>query len=152
MADLHFIKSSAGLLPADETAKAWFEKLRSGVPVLAKVTVPRNPRFHRKFFAMLHVAYDNHDWPTIQTQHGPARCTFEQFRKYVTVKAGFFEMGATPQGKPRAEAKSIKFGKMDEAEFEQVYSAVLDVILMEFLANWTDKDMERAVEAMLGFA
>jgi len=152
MAELAFIKSSAGLIPTDEAGKAWFEKLRHGVRVVAKVTVPRNAKFHRKFFAMLHVAYDNYDWPTIETQHGPAQCTFEQFREYVTVKAGFFEMGATPEGQPRAKAKSIKFGKMDEAEFESLYSAVLDVILQRFLDKWKTADMERAVQAMLEFS
>lgn len=152
MAELSLIKSSVGLLPADADGKAWVAKLRYGVTVIAKVTVPRNPRFNRKFFAMLHVAYDNHDWPTIETQHGPAQCTFGQFRRYVTIKAGFFDMGATPQGTPRAEAKSIKFGSMDEAEFEQLYSAVLDVILAEFLSNWTTGDMDNAVNQMLSFA
>ena len=136
----------------DKAGKKWFEKQWHGVTVIAKVSLPRNPRFNRKFFAMLHTAFDNHEWPTIETQHGPAQCTFEQFRSYVTIKAGFFEMGATPQGSPRAEAKSIKFARMDEAEFEQVYSAVLNVILAEFLTNWSDGDMETAIENMLGFA
>jgi len=130
----------------------WFGKLRYGIIISANMRVMRNPNFHRKFFAMLHVAYDNHDWPTIDTQYGPAQCTFDQFRKYVTIKAGFFTMGATPQGNPRAEAKSIAFGKMDEAEFEQVYSAVLDVILAEFLTNWKRCDMDNAISAMLVFA
>ena len=152
MAEFAFIRSSVGLLPTDPAGKEWLEKLRHGVRVVAKVTVPRNAKFHRKFFAMLHVAYDNYDWPMIETQHGPARCIFEQFREYVTIKAGYFELGATPKGEPRAKAKSIAFGKMDEAEFERLYSAVLDVILMEFLSNWTERDMERAVEEMLKFA
>ena len=152
MADLSFIKSDVGLVPADEWAQEWFQKLRRGVTVAAKVRVPRNQRFHRKFFAMLNVAYENHDWPEIQTQFGPARCSFDQFRKYVTIKAGFFTMGATPTGEPRAEAKSISFTKMDEAEFERVYSEVLNVILREFLTNWKYGDMENAVNQMMTFA
>ena len=152
MPDLHFIKASVGLIPADETARTWFDKQRSGAGINAKVSVPRNPKFSRKFFAMLHTAYDNHEWPEIETQYGLARTTFDQFRAYVTVKAGYFTMGATPQGHPRAVPKSIAFANMGEDEFSQLYSDVLDVIIAEFLDNWTTGDMERAVEQMLGFA
>lgn len=152
MAELEFIRSSAGLLPVSEAGKAWLEKLRYGVRVLANVVVPRNPKFHAKFFAMLHVAFDNHDWPEVDTPFGPARCSFDTFRNDVTVMAGFHEVTVNTRGECRRKAKSIKFGSMDEAEFEQLYSAVLDVILQRFLANWTTGDMENAVNAMLEFA
>lgn len=152
MADLSFIKSSAGLIPFDPDAQAWFEKTKMGAIVHGKMVVPVNGKFRRKFFVMLRCAYDNHDWPMIATQWGEAQTSFEVFREYVTIKAGHFVMDATPQGKPRAKAKSIKFAKMKDAEFEAVYSSVLDVILMEFLSNWKRGDMDNAVNQMLSFA
>jgi hypothetical protein len=152
MAEHTFFKSPAGLIPADPTTQEWFAKLKMGGMVHGKLTMPRNVKFLRKFYVMLHTAYDNHDWPMIETQWGPAQCSFEQFRKYVIIKAGHFDMDATPQGKPRAVAASVSFANMDDAEFAEVYSSVLNVILMEFLDNWTDADMERAIEQILGFA
>lgn len=152
MADLAFRIVDGGMWPADPMAAEWMQARKRNDTIRAKVSVMRNGRFHRKFFAMLNVAYDNYDWPDIETQFGSARCTFEQFREYVTIKAGHFVIGATPKGKPRAEAKSISWAKMDEAEFGQLYSEVLDVILQEFLSNWTAADMEQAVNKMMTFA
>lgn len=152
MADIHLTRTPAGLVPSDAMASEWFAKVPFGKPVNATVRLPRNGKFHRKFFAMLNVAYSNHDWPDIDSQFGKVRTSFEMFREYVTVKAGFYEADLTPQGHIRARAKSISFGKMDDEEFERLYSGVLDVILQEFLTNWTTGDMDHAVNVMLGYA
>lgn len=152
MADLHLTKTPAGLVPSDAMAAEWFAKVPIGKPVNATVRLPRNGKFHRKFFAMLNAAYANHDWPDVQSQFGPVKTSFEMFREYVTVKAGHYEMDMTPQGAIRARAKSINFAKMDDDEFQRLYSDVLDVILAEFLTNWSSGDMDQAVNVMLGFA
>lgn len=152
MADLHLTKTPAGLVPSDAMAAEWFGKVKMGGAVNATVRQPRNGKFHRKFFAMLNSAYANHDWPDIQSQFGPVRTSFEMFREYVTVKAGHYEADLTPYGHIRARAKSINFAKMGEDEFERLYSDVLDVILSEFLTNWTTGDMDHAVNVMLGYA
>lgn len=152
MADLSFMRTPAGLVPADTRAAEWFGKVRMGQPVTASVRLPRNGKFHRKFFAMLDVAYSNHDWPEIETKFGRVRTSLEMFRRYVIVKAGHYEADMTPHGEIRVVPKSIAWAKMDEAEFSQLYSDVLDVILAEFLTNWSDGDMERAVQMMMGFA
>lgn len=141
-----------GLVPADTAASEWFAKVKMGQPVTATVRLPRNGKFHRKFFAMLDVAYSNHDWPEIETKFGKVRTSAEMFRKYVIVKAGHYEADLTPHGEPRVVPKSIAWAKMDEAEFSRLYSDVLDVILNEFLTNWTSGDMDRAVNMMMGFA
>jgi len=133
-------------MPADEVCKAWFYKIKSGSTVKANVVILKNYKFRNKFFAMLHVAFDNHDWPEIETPYGPARTSFESFRAYVTVKSGHYETDVTPEGNFRPRPKSIAFANMEEAEFAQVYSDVLDVILAKFLTGWKEEDMARAVE------
>lgn len=152
MADIHLIKTPAGLAPSDAIAAEWFNKVPIGKPVNAIVRLPRNGKFHRKFFAMLNAAYVNHDWPDVQSQFGPVKTSFEMFREYVTVKSGHYDMDLTPTGEIRARAKSINFAKMDDEEFSRLYSDVLDVILAEFLTNWSERDMDQAVNVMLGFA
>ena len=152
MPEIKMIKGPAGLLPFDEAAADWFDKIKIGQAVNGKFTLPRNEKFHRKFFAMLNVAFANHEWPEVQTKWGKAKCNFELFRKYVTVKAGHYQAALTPNGEVRAEPQSISWAKMDEDEFAKLYSDVLNVILLEFLDNWTDQDMEQAIERMLRFA
>lgn len=151
MADLSFMRTPAGLVPADQRAADWFGKVKMGQPVTATVRVPRNGKFHRKFFAMLDVAYSNHEWPEMQTKWGMVKTSPDMFRRYATVKAGHYEADITPHGEIRVVPKSISWAKMDEAEFGQLYSDVLDVILAEFLTNWKSGDMETAVNAMMGF-
>lgn len=147
------MKGLGGLIPADADAKEWLEGARAGKVMKAEIRMMRNGGFHRKFFCMLECAYDNHDWPEIETQWGPAKCTYDQFRKYITVKCGYFDMVVTPQGNVRAEAKSISFAKMDQPEFEKLYNDALNFILAEYLApkGWTAEDMNNAVNQMLSF-
>ena len=146
-----FIKSSVGLVPADHAAEEWFHKIKPGRPVDVTVTLPRNKGFHRKFFVMLNMAYQNYDWPDIQTAHGPSKCTYDKFREHVTIKSGHWKYEVTPEGKVVEVADSIAFDKMEQDEFERLYSDVLDVILMNFLTNWTRGDMEYAVNQMMTF-
>lgn len=146
MADLSFIRGSNGLVPDGDEAAAWFSKAKPGARVVAKVTLPRNSRFHRKFFAMLNVAYANWDSPEIETPYGTARCSDDAFRNDVIVLAGHHELRCNTRGEWRLKAKSIKWASMDEAEFQKLYSDVVDVILAKFLTNWTGDDMDRAVE------
>ena len=152
MPNLDFTKTHAGLIPANEKASEWFHKQKSGSPINILVSSPRNAGFHRKFFAMLNIAYENHEWPEIDTKYGKAKCSFEMFRSYVTVKAGHYTVELTPSGEVRATPKSISFGNMEQEEFEQLYSDVLDLILREFLTGWSDDDLKNAVNQMLAFA
>ena len=152
MADLGFIRGQNGLIPDGEDAGEWFAKVKSGARVVAKVTVPRNGKFHRKFFAMLKVAYDNWDKPTIETPLGPAMCSIDAFRNDVIVLAGHHELRINTKGEARLKAKSISWAQMDEDEFQHLYSAAVDVILARFLTGWSGDDMEKAVENfILGF-
>lgn len=154
MPDLNLIRTVSGFVPEGVDPLPWLEKIKAGETVPATIKLKRNSGFHRKFFAMLKVAYDNYEWPEIETQWGKARCSYDMFRKYVIVKAGHYTVDLTPKGEVRAEPKSISFAKMDQAEFEQLYSDVLDVILAEFLGpiGWDADQMENAVNRMMNFA
>jgi hypothetical protein len=152
MPKLGFTKTKEGLVPSSQDSLDWFDSVENGADVDVTVTIPRNKKFHNKFFVMLRVAYDNREWPEVKTQYGMARCSFELFRKYVTVKAGYYTPELTPRGEVRVTAKSISWANMKQEEFDQLYSDALDVILAEFLSNWTRKDMNEAVAQMLSFA
>jgi len=54
--------------------------------------------------------------------------SFEAFRKWATIEAGFFDEYVLPDNTRRREARSISFAKMDESEFHEVYKAVFGVL------------------------
>lgn len=150
--DIHLTRTSHGLVPSTDEAAEKLQSIKLGTAVNAKISRPRNGKFHRKFFSMLDVAYQNHEWPEVQTQWGKAKCNRDLFRKYVIVRAGHYEPALTPTGEVRAEPKSISWANMDQEEFNRLYNDVLNVILAEFLTNWKHHDVEKAVDILLGYA
>ena len=107
-------------------------KLRLGVEYECEIKNPRNYRFLKKFFALLNVGYENSqlDMP------------FDSYRKYVTMKAGFFKAYTTPRG-TFYDAESIAFSAMSQDQFEDVYSRVLDVIIKDL--GCTGEDIEEQI-------
>jgi hypothetical protein len=102
------------LIPVDKDQSALLEKLPLGSWVTIKVTQDRNPKFHRKYFAMLNATFDMQD----------EYSTLEDFRKVVTVGAGhcdFIPIKRKDGTDVIAVPKSISFENMDELEFQQVY-------------------------------
>ncbi|KKF35955.1 DUF1367 family protein [Erwinia tracheiphila] len=70
--------------------------------------------------------------------------SFESFRKWAIVEAGFYDTFILPGNTVRREAKSISFANMSEAEFFQVYKAVFNVlwntILFKKFRNYQEAD------------
>lgn len=98
-------------------------KLKVGQLYECEVKQPRNLKFHRKFFALLNLAYDNQDFTD----------NFDRFRQAVMIEAGFSETIVNKQtGEVHVFPKSISFSKMSEEEFEVVYDKVHDYICRAF--------------------
>lgn len=151
MSDLLFTKVRGMLAPATEEATEWLDGVAAGETLRGQMTRPRNVGFHRKFFAMLNVAYNNWPRPEIETPFGVATCSRDKFRNDVIVLAGHGEPECNTRGEWRMRAKSISFASMDEDEFSRLYNDVLNVILAKFLPKWTGDDMENAVNQVLAF-
>lgn len=153
MSEILVTKTAGGALaPADQQAADYIAKLKLGESVKVKATRMRNPQFHRKFFALLNLAFDAWE-PTENTYRGePVRKNFEQFRNDVTVLAGYYDTAVTLKGETRLTAKSISFGSMGQDEFEALYSAVVDVILARVLTQYTRDDLDTVIERLMSFA
>ena len=109
------------LYPADLDGK---KRLRLGEEYEVSIKRPRNIRFHRLFFALLNIGHQNTS----------LELPFEAYRKYVIMKAGFYNVYNTGKGQ-FFEAQSIAFGAMDEDQFKEVYNRVLDVIIEDIGAG-----------------
>lgn len=79
--------------------------------------------------------------------------SFEAFRAWVTIQAGFSTKFIMPDGTTRNEPKSISFAKMDDIEFGEFYKAVLDVlwnyILFRTFPN--QQSAENAAAQLMGY-
>lgn len=149
---LSLMKTPLGsLIPATDEDVESVGKLRAGAVIHADFRLMRNIQFHRKFYAMLRLGFDSWEPATAEHRGLPVQKNFERFRKDVTIAAGFYEPVVALNGEVRAEAHSISFGSMDEAEFERVYSAVADVLLQRVLKTYTRADLDRVIDQMLAF-
>ena len=94
-------------------------KVKEGEEVSAKRA--RNPKFHRKLFALLNLGFSNQDKFT----------DFEIYRQVTTMKAGFVKWVTGTDNKEHPLPESISFDAMGQARFEELYSAFLAVIKAE---------------------
>lgn len=124
--------------------------LNPGDLVEVDMVIPRNQRFHRKFFALLEIGFDAWE-PTLEHDGNPVEKNFEQFREDVTILAGHYVQTWTLDGEMRLRAKSISFASMDDEEFERVYSSVADVLLSRVLSRYEGRsELDRVVDQILG--
>ena len=117
--DLILRRTEAGLVPKFDSDLEALKKIKIGEDVKVKISRPRNINFHRKYFALMNLAFENQDlYDDITT-----------FRYIIQMKAGFYTIVKTHKGELMYFPDSISFGSMDESKFEELYSKVLDVIL-----------------------
>jgi hypothetical protein len=152
MADITLIKTASGaLVPADPQAAEYVQKLKLGASISADFKKQRNPAFHRKYMALLNLAYDAWEPPALEFNGKPVLKNFTRFRKDMAIFAGFYDVVANIRGEVRAEAKSISFASMDDYEFSDLYEKTVDVVLNQILTNYTREDLDRVVEQILQF-
>lgn len=155
--DVYFTKGPRGsLLPLDDEQAELMEKIPQSAMVKVSVTQVRNPKFHRKYFALMGYAYAM--WQDAQ----PAReykgnqvvTSFERFRDEVTILSGHNEAVFSVTGELRLQAKSISFAKMDEMSFERFYSNTIDVLLQKVLHSdrLTPEKMRAYVDQVISFS
>lgn len=110
------------------------KKLKAGEFYNCTISQPRNIKFHRKFFALIKMIYDNQE----------IYKSVDRLRKDLLIEAGHVEPWVDFHGEIRREAKSISFAKMTEEEFSELYSLVLDEIVTHF--NFGKQDIIDNVE------
>lgn len=140
--------------------KAWRKfwkrvmSMEPGEMIRVEMAFPRNPKFHRKFFALLNLGFDAWEPDRVRKSYRgmPVEKNFEQFREDITILAGFYEQTFDLRGRMKLKAKSISFASMDDMEFEKVYSAVADVLLQRVLHNYSGRaELDEVVERVMGF-
>ncbi|MGF1727048.1 DUF1367 family protein [Photobacterium nomapromontoriensis] len=79
--------------------------------------------------------------------------SFEAYRKWVVAEAGFYDVVILPDGITRREAKSIRFAKMDDNEFNELYKASFNVLWNNILNGYfeSEQEAELAVHRLMGY-
>lgn len=80
--------------------------------------------------------------------------SFDAYRSWVTVEAGYYDAIQLPDGTLRKHPRSIAFANMDETEFQQLYRAALDVLWRWILSKTfrSQAEAENVAAQLIGFA
>ncbi|WP_186083598.1 DUF1367 family protein [Burkholderia gladioli] len=150
--DILLKKVGKGVFHAvDETQAELTDQLKTGDVLRCKVTRLRNPRFLRKFMALVTVGFEAFEPPVREVRGLVAGKSFERFRKDVVIAAGYYDAVTDLQGRIRLEPKSLSFARMSEAEFTEVFNAVANVLLQSVLARYTRADLDSVIDRIVRF-
>lgn len=112
----------------------YLKKFKVGEVYFFEVKRERNIKFHRKFFSLIKMVFENQEHYS----------SMENLRKDLLVCAGYKETRYSIDGEYITEAKSISFAKMTQDEFDQMYRDVTQEIIKHF--NFGEEDIKLNVE------
>ena len=146
--EFYAVQKNGILKPAypEDSEKA--HKMRPGEVYRVKVSMPRNVKFHRKFFTLINLVFDNlpEEIPARMPDGQPIQIRDrKELLWHIKMQIGHYEQKVTLGGRVTYEAKSISFSSMDEAEFQDFYSAAIDTVLKYFLPETNREELEEII-------
>ena len=130
-----------GLAPKYDSDREEFSRLKRNTDVLVEVGQKRNYEFHKKFFALLKLTYDN--FPERMEDKLNVHSA-EDLRTRLKIDLGL--CGVSHYGNQSVIVpKSIAFDKMDETEFEKFYKMSVNHILKNYLKGVTNEQIEEEI-------
>ena len=125
---------NGSFLPAHDSDLELARKIKIGDVYRFQYSKPRNYEFHKKFFALMDLVFQNQENYTDRNE----------LREDLIIEAGFwFEKTNYITGEVTRKAKSINFASMDENEFSELYRAMLDTVIRVF--GWEGSYIEANV-------
>lgn len=119
------------------------QRLRVGTTVRCRISLPRNYRFHKKFFALVRLTFDNLPLPILERWN--IRTEDDMLRRFKR-DLGYFTAIVNDRGEREIEYKSISFAAMDEEEFERFYADCVNLVLDKYIPGIDRDDLIEEVE------
>lgn len=139
---IDLMNTERGLVPLYDADYDEKRKLKIGKVYRAEIKVPRNLQFHKKYYALLHTAWEFQNEKTTEFFHSD----FECFRKTILVAVGWCEPLFVLEKRIWVQqAKSISFSSMTETEFEDLYEKTKNVLYTIFLKNVSIDEFEKVL-------
>lgn len=137
-----FIKLHGGVLsPINETEAERLKRFKNGEAYEVDITLTRSPHFHRKVFAFFDFCFDHWSAEYAGYECSDEYTQKEEFRKNLTILAGFYDVVTTMRGETRLRAKSLAYASMDDEEFSRCYSALINAAIKHVFSGTKDKEI-----------
>ena len=115
----------------DDKAMKLVNKLDPGDQIVVDIKPNRNVEFLRKGFVLLTAMYENQERFTNE----------EDFRTEISILCGWYRQYVRHNGEIVYTPKSWSFADMDEEEFAELYSKMLDIALKRFGYEFANRFM-----------
>jgi len=123
------------LVPTSQHDQDQLLKLRVGSEYKARITKARNPKHHRKGFALLNMIFENQD----------KYATLEDLRTELKLLTGWYDHHVRLNGEVIYKPKSMSFADMDQTQFEEWYDRTLTLAAQHF--NLPEQTVEFLAES-----
>ncbi|MDO4163976.1 MAG: DUF1367 family protein [Bacteroides sp.] len=132
-----------GLVPLYDTDLDMKKRLKVGRIVKCRVSNPRNYEFHKKFFALVRLTFDN--LPTPLAEYWNVRSEEDMLRRFKR-DLGYFTSTLNERGEREIEYQSISFASMEQHEFERFYDQCIDLVLHQYIKGIDKEDLINEIE------
>lgn len=135
------IKGYGGTLsPASDEVADKLGKFQSGEMYVIDIKRTRNPGFHAKVFKFFEFCLSHWSADKTHWENMDAASQGESFRKQLTIQAGYFDQTYSLDGTGFViTAKSLSFASMEQAEFEECFSALFNAASKHIFKNCDDE-------------
>ena len=137
--EMLLVKEGNKLAAADSCSLEILQSVATGEVLVCTGRRPRNPKHHRKLFALLKVVFEAQKF----------YATIDDLLSALKIATGHFDTGKTVDGYPYMVPKSISFTAMDQTSFNQFYDRAVDVILTKILPGVNRQDLTDQVSDIL---
>lgn len=134
--------TAQGLVPMYDSDLDEKKKLREGDTVMCSIRKPRNYEFHKKFFALVRLTFDNLPerlvcMLNVRNEQDMLTCFKLDLGLFTTAWHGSREV---------VKLESISFASMDETEFQKFYDRCIDLVLSTYLRGTDRQSLIEEVE------
>jgi len=116
---LRFIKTDVGLSPFDSEASESIKKWKNGDFIIVESKRPRNYKFHKKFYALMNIIFENTD----------EFKTLDNLVDYMKIQTGHSDI-IEARGIAFRVPKSIAFQNMTQDNFDSFFNRAVDECLL----------------------
>lgn len=143
MAELYLKRTLSGFSPADEASSDAMKSYKIGETYRADVVKPRNLKNHRRWWALCNLIYQN----TEQYK------SVDQVHDHLKILAGHCtQIVSKSTGEVYLVADSIAFGRLDEAQFQEVFGRAVNAVVEHILPGIEVDSVSLEIERICGVA
>lgn len=140
---MHLKKTLAGFSLADEMSVENAKRFKVGEIYKAEVVKPRSRKTLGRWWVLCQMILDN-------TEDFRSK---EQISDYLKIRAGHStSIVSKSTGEIFHVANSISFDEMEEAQFQDLWQRVCDVVVADILPGITHREIEYEIQRIVGLA